>query len=59
MFEEVIGKLTIKTRFKGNPFKLPVSFLDKNKVNIESGKTVTVVIRNIESENIICSGNLA
>lgn len=58
MFESVIGKLIIKTRFKSNPFKLPVSILDKYNVYIESPKTVSVALRNIESESIICSGNL-
>jgi hypothetical protein len=59
MLESVIGKLIIKTRFRGNPFKLPVNILDTNNVQIEAPKTVTVVIKNVPSESIVCSGNLS
>lgn len=59
LFDQRIGKLTIKTRSKGNPFKLPVNILDRHNVHIEAPKTVTIVIKNIPGESVICSGSLA
>ena len=58
MMEAVIGKLTISTHFNGNPFKLPVNISDKHNVHIEAPKTVTVVIKNVTGESVICSGTL-
>lgn len=59
LFDKVIGKLTIKTHFRGSCFKLPVNILDRHNVNIEAPKTITVVIKNITGESVLCSGSLA
>lgn len=42
----MIGKIYIKTQFRGNPFKLPVNILNTGNIHIESLKTITIIIEN-------------